>query len=62
MNIGNIVNNQYLIRARIDEGGISETYLAFDQDNLKDVVVKLLHLSKAKDWKYIDLCNYSVWY
>lgn len=55
METGTVFADRYLIRARLDEGGVVETYLAVDQVELIDVVVKLLYLSKVKDWKYVEL-------
>ncbi len=55
METGDIFSDRYLVRARLDEGGVVETYLAVDQVELTDVVIKLLYLSKVKEWKYVEL-------
>jgi serine/threonine protein kinase len=55
MEIGKILKDRYTIRAKLNEGNITETFLATDQIELSDVVVKILLLTKAKDWKYIEL-------
>lgn len=55
METGQIFNNRYYIKARIDEGNIAETYLAYDKFEQMEVVLKILFLRKAKEWKYIEL-------
>ncbi len=55
METGKILKNKYMIRAKLNEGIVTETFLAIDQVDLVDVVVKILFLKRAKDWKYIEL-------
>jgi len=50
-----LIKGRYEIRKQIGEGGMGRTFLAFDQKNRKDVVVKLLQLRKAGEWKTIEL-------
>lgn len=49
------IKDRYLIKNKIGEGGMGKTYLAHDEQENIDVVVKILHFQRAEDWKVIEL-------
>lgn len=50
-----ILNDRYLILASLDQGSLSQTYVALDQQQQVDVIVKELHLHQLDNWKTHEL-------
>ncbi len=57
---GIILNNRYKIEKLIYSGGIGQTYLAFDENNQREVALKILEFEKVTDWKVVELFEREV--
>ncbi len=50
-----VLQDRYLILEVLDQGSLSQTYLALDQQQQVDVIVKELHLHQLDNWKTHEL-------
>jgi eukaryotic-like serine/threonine-protein kinase len=52
---GTIVNDRYQIKTILGQGGTAITYQAIDLETQETVVLKVMSLRRAQDWKAIEL-------
>jgi serine/threonine protein kinase len=50
-----LINKRYRIKQQLGEGGMGKTFLALDQKNGKQVVIKRLCLKTVNEWKAVEL-------
>lgn len=50
-----IIKKRYAVKKQLGEGGMGKTFLAFDKKTQQDVVLKILHLRAAGEWKVVEL-------
>src|ERR1700752_1455934 len=52
--IGRMLDNRYLVRSRIAQGGMATVYLATDTRLERQVALKVMHAELARDADFVD--------
>jgi len=53
--MSDLIRNRYHIKKQLGEGGMGKTFQALDKKYRQEVVIKILHLKSAKEWKVVEL-------